>query len=55
MKASELIEKLEDAIHYYGDLEVSCKAEDSFFKPDWVSFNSDDNEISIDCKEAITW
>ena len=51
MKASNLISRLEDAIRSYGDLEVSCKAGDSFFKTDWVSYDDEDNEIIVDCKD----
>lgn len=51
MKASNLIIHLEDAIRSYGDLEVSCKAGDSYFRTDWTSYNGEEDEIVIECKD----
>jgi len=50
MKASELIRELTDQVRANGDLEVTCKAGDSYFPSKIVAYNDDDNEIIIECK-----
>ena len=50
MKASELIRLLEQRKKDYGDIEVSCVANDSYFSTNWVSFSDEDNEIQIECR-----
>jgi len=50
MRASELIKQLADQIRANGDQEVTCKAGDSFYPSRYVSHDSEDNEILIECK-----
>ena len=50
MKASEIIKRLEEQIKYNGDLEVTCVAGDDYFRTNWVKYDSDDNEIQIECR-----
>lgn len=50
MKASEVIKRLEEQIKYNGDLEVTCVANDDYFRTNWVKYDSEDNEIQIECR-----
>lgn len=50
MKASEIIRQLTEQIRASGDLEVTCKAGDSYYPSRFVTYDSDDNEIIIECK-----
>jgi len=50
MKASELITQLTDQIRANGDLEVTCKADDSYYPSRYVTYDSDENEIIIECR-----
>jgi len=50
MRATELIKHLTDQVRANGDLEVTCKAGDSFYPSRFVAYDSDDNEIIIECK-----
>ena len=50
MKASEVIKQLTDQVRANGDLEVTCKAGNSFYPTRFVSYERDDDEILIECK-----
>ena len=50
MKANELIRQLTEQIRDSGDLEVTCKAGDSYHPSKFVTYDSDDNEIIIECR-----
>lgn len=50
MKASEIIRQLTEQVRVSGDLEVTCKAGDSYYPTRNVTYESDDNEILIKCK-----
>ncbi len=50
MKASELIRQLTEQIRANGDQEVTCKAGDSYYPSRFIAYDSDDNEILIECR-----
>lgn len=50
MRASEIIRQLTEQVRISGDLEVTCKAGDSYHPSRFVTYDSDDNEIIIECK-----
>lgn len=50
MKASEIIRRLTEQVRVNGDLDVTCKAGDSFYPTRFVSYERNDDEILIECK-----